>query len=126
MVLVDTSVWIQHLRKGEPQLAELLEKATVLIHPFVLGELACGRLKNRGQFLSDLETLPEATVATQEETLELIHNRKLWGRGIGWIDAHLLASALLSNCRLWTLDQNLKTIADDLPRHHSSKTFLTQ
>jgi predicted nucleic acid-binding protein len=111
MVLVDTSVWIGHFRKYSPELAELLDEATVLTHPFVLGELACGNMKNRGAVLSNLELLPAAVAATHEETLRLIEDHRLWGRGIGWVDAHLLASALLSNCALWTFDERLDQAA---------------
>jgi predicted nucleic acid-binding protein len=111
MVLVDTSVWIDHFRRNSPALAELLDEATVLTHPFVLGELACGNMKNRGAILSSLEALPAAVPATHEETLRLIEDHRLWGRGIGWVDAHLLASALLSHCALWTLDDRLDRTA---------------
>jgi predicted nucleic acid-binding protein len=114
MVLVDSSVWIEHFRKGHPALATLLNEASVLMHPFVLGELACGNLKKRAEILRDLEELPQAIAATHEEALDLMSKRKLWGRGIGWIDAHLLASALLSRCRLWTLDARLDRIAADV------------
>ena len=113
MVLVDTSVWIQHFRTGETRLGELLSEGLVLMHPFVLGELACGNLKNRTAILRNLEVLPTVASATHAETLDLIQNRKLWGQGIGWVDAHLLASALLSNCGLWTLDERLKRLAGD-------------
>ena len=107
MILVDTSVWIAHFRKGRSRLGELLSEALVMVHPFVMGELACGNLKNRARILSDLEALPSAVSATHEEVMRLIEDRKLWGLGIGWIDAHLLASALLSDCRFWTLDGRL-------------------
>jgi predicted nucleic acid-binding protein len=107
MILVDTSVWIAHFRKGGPRLGELLSEALVLVHPFVVGELACGNLKNRARILSDLGALPSAVSATHEEVMRLIEDRKLWGLGIGWIDTHLLASALLSNCQFWTLDGRL-------------------
>lgn len=107
MVLVDTSVWIEHFRKGKPQLVDLLDQAAVLMHPFVLGELACGNLNNRAIILNQLRALPEAVSATHHETLSLIERRKLWARGIGLVDAHLLASALLSNCDLWTLHEKL-------------------
>lgn len=107
MILVDTSVWIAHFRKGGSKLGELLSEALVLVHPFVRGELACGNLKNRARILSDLEALPSAVSATHEEVMRLVELRKLWGLGIGWIDGHLLASALLSNCQFWTLDGRL-------------------
>jgi len=107
MILVDTSVWIAHFRKGGSGLAELLSEALVLVHPFVVDELACGDLRNRARILSDLEALPSAVSATHQEVMRLIEDRKLWGLGIGWVDGHLLASALLSNCQLWTLDTRL-------------------
>jgi len=113
MVLVDTSVWISHLRFGEPRLAELLQEGLVLMHPAVMGELACGNLRKRQAFLSDLAELQGAVSASDEEALLFIESRKLWGRGIGWIDAHLLASSRLSDSFFWTLDERLKTICDD-------------
>jgi predicted nucleic acid-binding protein len=111
MILVDTSVWIEHLRVGSPGLARLLEHGLVLAHPSVIGELACGNLKNRSRLLADLAALPDAVEATDEEVLRLIEERKLWGVGLGWIDAHLLASALLTNCGFWTLDRKLERAA---------------
>jgi len=107
MILVDTSVWIAHFCKGESGLAALLNEGSVLVHPFVIGELACGDLRNRARILSDLEALPSVDSATHEEVMRLMEDRRLWGLGIGWIDGHLLASALLSNCQLWTLDRKL-------------------
>jgi predicted nucleic acid-binding protein len=107
MILVDTSVWIAHFRKGGAGLGELLRESLVMVHPFIIGELACGNLKNRVQILNDLKALPCAVSATHEEVLRLIEDRKLWGLGVGWVDAHLLASALLSNCEFWTLDGKL-------------------
>ena len=107
MILVDTSVWIAHFRKGSPSLSELLSNGLILVHPFIVGELACGNLRNRTRILSDLEVLPSAASATNGEVMRLIEARKLWGLGIGWIDGHLLASALLSTCWLWTLDRRL-------------------
>jgi predicted nucleic acid-binding protein len=107
MILVDTSVWVAHFRAANPALSEVLGGALVLTHGFVIGELACGNLRNRTRILADLNALPLAVSATHEEVLRLIEQRELWGRGIGWIDSHLLASALLSNCRLWTLDRQL-------------------
>jgi len=114
MVLADTSVWIQHFRYGETTLADLLSDGLVLMHPFVWGELACGNLKDRAVILSDLRALPPAKAASNEEVLRLIDDRRLSGRGLGWIDAHLLASALLSHCRLWTLDKTLMQAAAKL------------
>ena len=107
MILVDTSVWIDDLRKGNGELASLLNEGVVLCHPFVIGELACGNLKNRAEILSLLEALPGSTVASHEEVLHLVSYRKLSGKGLGWIDVHLLASALLSKCTLWTKDKGL-------------------
>ena len=114
MVLVDTSVWIAHFREGQPALAGLLSEGLVLMHPFVAGELACGNLKKRAFVLSDLAALPVATRASDAEVMRLVEDRRLWGRGLGWIDAHLIASALLSHCPLWTLDKQLATAASEL------------
>ena len=111
MILVDTSVWIAHFRVGRSKLGDLLSQVVVMVHPFVVGELACGNLKRRARILIDLEALPAAASATHEEVMRLVEVRKLWGLGIGWIDAHLLASALLSNCQLWTLDGKLARAA---------------
>jgi hypothetical protein len=107
LILVDTSVWIAHFRTGGSKLGDLLRQDLVMAHPFVRGELACVNLRNRARILSDLEALPSAVSATHEEVLRLVDARRLWGLGIGWIDAHLLASALLSDCLLWTLDGKL-------------------
>jgi predicted nucleic acid-binding protein len=114
MFLTDTSVWIEHLRHGEPRLADRLADGLVLMHPFIAGELACGNLKKRSAILADLDALPQANVASTGEVRRLIEERRLWRRGLGWIDAHLLASALLSNCRVWTLDKRLEEAAADL------------
>jgi predicted nucleic acid-binding protein len=115
MILVDTSVWVDHLRGGEPRLAEALEAGRVLMHPFVLGELACGNLQNRGEVLQLLGELPAATAATDAEVLGFIERRALMGRGIGYVDVHLLASvALEGTARLWTRDKRLAAVAADL------------
>ncbi len=114
MLLADTSVWIEHFRRREPALADRLSEGIVLMHPFVSGELACGNLKDRAAILSNLHALPPANVASNAEVLYLIEDRRLWGRGLGWIDAHLLASALLSKCRFWTLDTRLAKAAAEL------------
>jgi predicted nucleic acid-binding protein len=114
MLLADTSVWIQHFRRGETRLADRLSDGLVLMHPFVSGELACGNLKGRAETLSDLNALPSAMVATESEVMKLIEGRRLWGRGLGWVDIHLLAAALLSRCQFWTLDKKLREAAAEL------------
>jgi predicted nucleic acid-binding protein len=120
MVLVDTSVWIQHFRQGEPVLIDRLSEGVVLMHPFVSGELACGNLRHRSEILSDLHALPPASLASNSEVLNLIEDRRLWGRGLGWVDLHLLASALLSGCGFWTLDRRLAVAAKELGLSSSS------
>ena len=107
MILVDTSVWIDHLHKSVPALVAALGRDEVLTHPFVIGELACGELRNRKEVLDLLSKLPRAVVASDDETLQLIEARRLMGKGLGYIDVHLLASAILSNARLWTADKRL-------------------
>lgn len=115
MILVDTSVWIDHLRKGNTRLNSLLLDTAVLVHPFVIGELACGNLKNRNQVLNLLGDLPASRVANDEEVLFFIEHNNLMGRGIGYIDAHLLASVSLSSpARLWTVDRKLNNVASQL------------
>ena len=111
MILVDTSAWVEHLRHGLPRLATLLQEGAVLIHPWVIGELACGNLRKRSQVLELLQGLPAVTVASDAEVLLLIERDRLMGRGIGYVDAHLLASARLSHCRLWTQDRRLAAVA---------------
>jgi predicted nucleic acid-binding protein len=114
MVLADTSVWTQHFRQGEPGLAARLSEGLIPMHPFVSGELACGSLKNRAAILTDLNALPPAKVASSAEVLQLIEDRRLWGRGLGWVDLHLVASVLLSHCGFWTLDKRLGEAAAEL------------
>jgi predicted nucleic acid-binding protein len=113
VILVDTSVWVEHLRHGLPRLATLLQEGEVLIHPWVIGELACGNLRNRQQVLELLLGLPAATVASDAEVLLLIERDRMMGLGIGYIDAHLLASARLSHCRLWTQERRLAAVAQE-------------
>lgn len=120
MILVDTSVWVDHLRAGAPELAHALEAGLVYCHPFVIGELACGNLRNRREVLELLSNLPGLPVATDQETLEFIERRGLMGRGIGYIDVHLLASVVLEPpARLWTLDRRLAAVASELGVAHS-------
>lgn len=111
MILVDTSLWVEHLRRGLPRLATLLQEGQVLIHPWVIGELACGNLRNRSAVLNLLQGLPAAMVASDAEVLLLIERDRLMGRGIGYMDAHLLASAKLSRCVLWSQDRRLAALA---------------
>ena len=113
MILVDTSVWVDHLRSGVPLLANLLQEGEVLIHPWVIGEIACGNLRNRQQVLDLLLGLPTALVASDSEVLLLIERGNLMGRGIGYVDAHLLAAAKLSGCGLWTQDRRLAAVAQE-------------
>jgi len=114
MILADTTVWVHHFRQQQEILTHWLSRRAIIIHPFVCGELACGSLKNRRSTLSYLLTLPSAEIASNEEVMALVEEKKLWSRGFGWVDAHLLASALLSNCRLWTMDKSLLHVATEL------------
>jgi predicted nucleic acid-binding protein len=111
LILVDTSVWVDHLRCGLPRLASLLQEGEVLIHPWVIGEIACGHLRDRRPVLELLQGLPAALVASDLEVLLLIESAQLMGRGINYVDAHLLASAKLSRCGLWTQDRCLSVLA---------------
>jgi predicted nucleic acid-binding protein len=111
MVLVDTSVWVAHLRQGDVGLAPLLQEGQVLCHPFVIGELACGNLSNRAEILFLLQKLPQVAQAEQEEVLQFIEQKSLMGSGLGYIDMHLLCSALLTRVSLWTLDKKLQEVA---------------
>ena len=107
MTLIDTSVWIHHFRTGSEQLRSLLDEEQVLCHPFITGELACGTLRNRDEILYLLRALPQARLLEHEEVLHFLEARHLYGRSLGWVDAHLLASAVLTGCGLWTLDKPL-------------------
>lgn len=115
MILVDTSVWVDHLRRGDAKLAECLEHGRVVVHPFIIGEIACGSLADRTSVLALLRDLPMAVVADSDEVLGFIERYGLHGKGIGYVDVHLLASAALTDrAKLWTRDKRLKTAADDL------------
>ncbi len=111
MILVDTSVWVDHLRRGDRELATALETGEVVCHDFVIGELACGRLSARAEILSLLEALPRASVVEHEEVISFVERHGLAGVGIGWIDAHLLASARLEQLALWTRGARLRRAA---------------
>lgn len=111
MVLVDTSVWVEHLRGGSGRLGALLEEAEVLCHPFVVGELACGHLRKREEILALLSALPRAPEVSNGEALTFIEKHRLMGRGLGLIDVHLLASAMLAGVPIWTEDRALRRTA---------------
>jgi predicted nucleic acid-binding protein len=115
VILVDTSVWIEHLRAGDERLMALLDAGEVLGHPFVIGELALSNMRGRDAFLRDLQDLPQAAIVADEEVLRFIDRQVLFGRGIGYADAHLLAAArLTAGAKLWTRDRNLQTVAAEL------------
>lgn len=115
MILVDTSVWVDHFRAADEELTDLLNSAQVLTHPFVVGELACGNLENRVEVLKLLQDLPQTPVASDTEVLFFIEQHRLMGRGIGYIDAHLLAATALADpARLWTRDKRSAKVSVDL------------
>ena len=115
MILVDTSIWVDHLRAGNEMLAELLDGGAVLAHPFVIGELTLGHIRRRDVVLAALSDLPHAVMATDAEVLTFIDRHSLFGRGIGYIDAHLLAAVqLTADAKLWTHDKRLQGIASEL------------
>jgi predicted nucleic acid-binding protein len=114
MTLVDTSVWANHLRVANIRLDALLKKRRVVLHPFVLGELACGNLPQRAAMIASLEELPVALVASEPEVRHLLESRRFWGTGLGWVDMHLLASALIEESMLWTADRAMVAAAKQL------------
>jgi predicted nucleic acid-binding protein len=119
LILVDTSVWVDHLRRGDPGLVELLERSAVVMHPLVVVEIACGSLRDRKSLLELLQDLPAAVVATDNEVLQFIERHALHGKGIGHVDVHLLASvALTAAAKLWTRDQKLRQAAAALGCTH--------
>jgi predicted nucleic acid-binding protein len=120
MILVDTSVWIDHLHSSEPALVGLLGRSLVLQHPMVLGELALGSLRDRTEVLRSLEGLPSTSIAAHHEVMSLVEQRELYGRGLSLVDAHLLASVLLTlGATLWTRDKRLRAVAESLGVVHS-------
>ena len=114
MVLVDTSVWVSHFRKTHDGLVELLNNGEVVCHPFIVCELACGNLKNRKTVISLMEALPVAFPVEHEEVIAFIEAHRLMGKGLGYMDVHLLAAALLTGVSLWTLDKKLDKAAQEL------------
>lgn len=115
MILVDTAIWIDHLRRGDERLTRRLEQGLVLTHPYVIGELALGRLRNRELILGALHDLPQAAVATDDEVLRFVEHNALYGFGIGHIDAHLLAAVRLSpGTTLWTGNRRLLAVGKGL------------
>jgi len=113
MILVDTSVWVDHFRRSNDQLISLLDAGQVLTHPFVIGELALGSLRQRRVILQSLQDLPQATHAADTEVLAFIERYEIAGMGIGYIDIHLLVSAILTSARLWTRDKRLLKVLQD-------------
>jgi predicted nucleic acid-binding protein len=113
-MLVDTSVWIDHFRRSHPALIAALERGDAECHEFVLGELACGPLPRRDVVLALIETLPRIASVAHDETMTFLTGRRLWGRGLGWVDVSLLAATVVAGARLWTLDRRLLKAARDL------------
>ena len=118
MVLVDTSVWVSHLRDGNVELANLLNDGRVLCHPLIVGELACGNLKDRAIILSFLQLLPMSIEAEHNEVLSFIEKNRLMGKGMGYVDVHLITSAVLTGVPIWTLDKKLAHVADSLYKNY--------
>lgn len=115
MILVDPSIWVDHLRAGHFTLVGLLQRAVVLAHPWVIGELALGHLSHRGEVIGLLTSLPQATVATPDEVLAFVDGHQLYGLGIGYVDAQLLAATCLTpDAELWTKDKRLAAVASRL------------
>lgn len=115
MILVDTSVWVNHFRSSDARLSDLLSANQVVVHPFVTGELALGYLRNRSEVLQRLQGLPQAAVATDPEVLYFIEINRIAGAGIGYVDAHLLAAVrLAADAALWTADRRLASVAEGL------------
>jgi predicted nucleic acid-binding protein len=126
VILVDTPVWISHFRDGDSHLAELLDRGVILAHPWVIGELALGHLRGRAEILRLLHDLPQATVATGAELLQLIEHHELFGLGIGYVDAQLLAATMLSDdASLWTHDRRLRVAAHSLGTAYTPRTQKT-
>ena len=121
MTLVDTSVWVNHFRHSDAELARMLAEEEIALHPFVIGEIAAGNLKHRNEVLGYFSFLPQVGIAEENEVHHLLDSRRLWGAGFGWVDLHILAAAKLSGCRIYTADRAMNEIAarlDIAHRHH--------
>jgi predicted nucleic acid-binding protein len=114
MILVDTSVWVNHLRESDPHLSSLLVQNRVLVHPWIVGEIACGSFAQRLMVVELLRSLPQLTTAGDEEVLFFLERHLVFGKGIGYIDAHLLTAAMIDNCKIWTTDKRMALIATRL------------
>ena len=115
MILVDSSIWVDHLRRGLPELEALLADERVLTHPFIIGEMAMGSLRDRRAVIHDLSNLPKALVAEDDEVLRFVEDLAIYSRGIGYVDAHLLASTKLTpEATLWTRDSRFRAVAYEL------------
>jgi hypothetical protein len=121
-ILADTSVWIKHFREGQTHLISLLEQGLIACHPYIIGELACGSLKNRSEIIGLLEALPKAKVLEHTEVMEFVETQKLMSLGIGYVDTHLLGSSLLSDTLLWTFDKSLVKAAKALNTNYKIKS----
>lgn len=111
MILVDTSVWIDHLRRGNESLVDLLNAGRVVTHPMVFGELSLGNISKRDSFLELVRNLPVAREATHEEVISFIEKHRMWSKGLGFFDMHILCSSLIESIPLWTLDKRLASAA---------------
>lgn len=114
MILVDTAIWIDHLQRGSSRLREILLAEEVLSHDFIIGELACGNIKNRRTVMQLLAELPRAPLAEHGEVMHMLESKHLMGKGLGWVDAHLLTSCLLADALFWTTDRRLASAANSL------------
>jgi predicted nucleic acid-binding protein len=114
LILADTSVWVDHLRRANSRMASLLSEGEIAGHPFVIGEIALGHLKHRSEILALLANLPQATFVDHDEVLRFVERRRLAASGLGWVDVHLLAAAALDHSGLWTLDRRLAAVASSL------------
>jgi predicted nucleic acid-binding protein len=114
MILVDTSVWVNHLRVSDPLLSSLLTQNRVVVHPWIVGEIACGSFSKRAEVIDSLQSLPQLGVAREEEVLFFLEKHRAFGKGIGYVDAHLLTAAVIDNCKIWTTDKRMILIATQL------------